>query len=131
MTTREIKRKANIEKWKQEIMECRGSGKQVTAWCAEQGINPETYYYHERACLEEISENGTEPYGISQETEGVSSLVKFDPRKLPASGKSQKAGSPDCIPGIIIRHGETVITMPMGSTAETIAELVKALNRHA
>ena len=32
--------------------------------------------------------------------------------------------------GITIRHGESVITLPGGSTAQSIADLVKALNRH-
>lgn len=30
-----------------------------------------------------------------------------------------------------IRHGESTITLPTGSSVETIADLVKALNRHA
>ena len=33
--------------------------------------------------------------------------------------------------GIIIRHGESAVTLPAGSSAEAIAELVKALNRDA
>ena len=33
--------------------------------------------------------------------------------------------------GIIIRHGESVITLPAGSSTEAVADLVKALNRHA
>ena len=33
--------------------------------------------------------------------------------------------------GIIIHHGESVITLPAGSSAEAVADLVKALNRHA
>ena len=34
--------------------------------------------------------------------------------------------------GNTIRHGESVITLPAaGSSAEAVADLVKALNRHA
>ena len=33
--------------------------------------------------------------------------------------------------GITIRHGESVINLPAGSSAEAVAELVKALNRYA
>ena len=29
-----------------------------------------------------------------------------------------------------IRHGESIITLPVGSSAEAVANLVKALNRH-
>ena len=32
--------------------------------------------------------------------------------------------------GITIRHGESVITLPARSSAEAVADLVKALNRH-
>ena len=32
---------------------------------------------------------------------------------------------------VTIRHGESVITLPAGSSAGAIADLVKALNRHA
>lgn len=52
-------------------------------------------------------------------------LVQIKPEALPGSGETEITS------GITIRHGETVVTMPAGSTAETIAELVKALNRHA
>lgn len=47
---------------------------------------------------------------------------------------------PDTIPdsdvaevgtGITIRHGESDITLPAGSSAEAVADLVKVLNRHA
>lgn len=31
---------------------------------------------------------------------------------------------------VTIRHGESVITLPAGSSAGAIADLVKALNRH-
>ncbi len=31
---------------------------------------------------------------------------------------------------VTIRHGESVISLPVGSSAEAIADLVKALNRH-
>ncbi len=33
--------------------------------------------------------------------------------------------------GITIRHGESVIILPVGSSAEAVADLVKALNLHA
>jgi hypothetical protein len=50
---------------------------------------------------------------------------RVDPYHLPD-------GTADAvIPEVIVRHGESVITLPAGSNAEAIAELVKALNRHA
>ena len=32
---------------------------------------------------------------------------------------------------VTIRHGESIITLPAGSSAEAVADLVKALNRYA
>jgi hypothetical protein len=52
-------------------------------------------------------------------------LMRVNPEALPSKdGKVVSAG-------ITIRHGESVITFPAGSGAEAIADLVKALNRHA
>ena len=33
--------------------------------------------------------------------------------------------------GITIRHGESIISLPAGISAEAVADLVKALNCHA
>ena len=52
-------------------------------------------------------------------------LMRISPDALP-SGDEADSGS-----GITIRHGESIITLPAGSSAESIADLVKALNRHA
>ena len=52
-------------------------------------------------------------------------LVRVNPDAMP-SGDTAVIGS-----DITIRHGESIITLPAGSSAETIANLVKALNRHA
>ena len=51
--------------------------------------------------------------------------MRVNPDALPG-GDEAGIGS-----GITIRHGESVITLPAGSSAEAVADLVKALNRHA
>ena len=52
-------------------------------------------------------------------------LVRVNPDAM-ASGETTAVES-----DITIRHGESIITMPAGSSAEAVADLVKALNRHA
>ena len=52
-------------------------------------------------------------------------LMQVNPDALP-SGDGAKFGS-----GVTIRHGESIIFLPVGSSAEAIADLVKALNHHA
>ena len=51
-------------------------------------------------------------------------LVRVNPDAM-ASGETAAIES-----DITIRHGESIITLPVGSSAEAVANLVKALNRH-
>ena len=48
MRVNEIKHQANLEKWKQNILDCRMSGLTVQQWCSEYGCNKATYYRWER-----------------------------------------------------------------------------------
>ena len=50
--------------------------------------------------------------------------MRVNPDALP-SGDVNANGT-----GITIRRGESVITLPVGSNAENVADLVKALNCH-
>ena len=52
-------------------------------------------------------------------------LMRINPDTMPDSDVAD-VGS-----GITIRHGESVITLPAGSSAEAVADLVRALNSHA
>ena len=116
----DLKREAMLREWSARIAECRGSGKAVKEWCAEQGISAQTYYRWEKRFVEKASQQL-----ILQAPTQSGMLVRVNPDALPG-GDEAGAGS-----GITIRHGESVITLPSGSSAEAVADLVKALNRHA
>ena len=92
----------------------------VRAWCAEHGIPIKTYYYWEKRFVTEATQQLNLP--ASTQT-GL--LMRVNPDTL-LSDAVNTVGS-----GITIRHGESVITLPAGSSAEAVAELVKALNHHA
>ena len=51
-------------------------------------------------------------------------LMQINPNSLP-DGKSDPE-----TPEIIVRHGESTICFPNGSSIETIADFVKALNHY-
>lgn len=38
--------------WTERIAACKSSGKNVSTWCEENGINPKTYYYWHNKLLE-------------------------------------------------------------------------------
>ena len=120
MGVRELKHGAKLQEWSARIAECRSSGKRVKEWCAAQGINAKTYYYWEKRVAARANQQAIVPT-----TPRSGMLMRVDPGKLP-SGDSLSIRS-----DIAIRHGKSTITLPTGSSVETIADLVKALNHHA
>ncbi len=116
----ELKLAARMQEWSVRIAECRSSGMSVKAWCKSQGIAATTYYHWEKRFVTEA----TQHLSLSAPAQ-AGMLMRVNPDALP-NGDVNAIGA-----GITIRHGESVITLPAGSSAEAVAELVKALNRHA
>ena len=114
------KHAAMVQEWSGRIAECRTSGKSVKAWCAERGISMKTYYYWEKKFVTEA----TQQLSLPAPTQ-AGLLMRVNPDTMPGSDAAE-VGS-----GITIRHGESIITLPGGSSTKAVADLVKALNRHA
>ena len=120
MGVQAMKHAALLQEWSSKIAECRSSGMTVKTWCAEQGIPIKTYYYWEKRFVTEATQQLNLPAPMQ-----AGMLMRVKPDALP-NGDMNAIGA-----GITIRHGESVIALPAGSSAEAVAELVKALNRHA
>ena len=120
MGVQAMKHAALLQEWSSKIAECRSSGMSVRAWCAEQGIPIKTYYYWEKRFVTEATQHLSLPAPTQ-----AGPLMRVNPDAL-LSGDVNAIGS-----GITICHGESTITLPAGSSAESVADLVKALNRHA
>ena len=116
----ELKHAAKLQEWSAKVAECRSSGIGVKGWCVAQGIALKTYYNWER----QIVKAATQQYALPAPTQ-AGLLMRVNPDDMPGDAVNSISS------GITIRHGESVITLPAGSNAETIADLVKALNRHA
>ncbi len=116
----ELKLAAQMQEWSVRIAACRSSGMSVRAWCSEQGISVQTYYRWEKRFVEKA----TRQINLPAPTQ-AGMLVRVKPDALP-SGEVADIGI-----GVTIHHGESVITLPAGCSTEAIADLVKALNRHA
>ena len=115
-----MKHAALLQAWSGRIAECRSSGKTVKAWCEAEGVSIKTYYYWEKRIVAEASRQANLPVT----TQG-SKLMRVNPETL---SDGNTVNSEACF---TIRHGESAIILPIGSNVETIADLVKALNRHA
>ncbi len=116
----ELKLAARMQEWSVRIAECRSSGLGVKAWCKSQGIAATTYYHWEKRFITEASKHLSLPAPAQ-----AGMLMRIDPETMPGDEMGTVG------PCITIRHGESVITLPAGSSAEAVADLVKALNRHA
>lgn len=120
MSVQELKHAARLQEWSARVAECRSSGISVKVWCAEQGIALKTYYNWEK----QIVKAATQQYALPVPAQ-AGLLMRINPETMP-SGEIETIESK-----VTIRHGESIITLPAGSNTETIADLVKALNRHA
>ena len=120
MGVQAIKHEALLQAWSSRITECRTSGKTVKAWCEAEGVSIKTYYYWEKRIVAEANQQANLP----ATTQG-SILMRVNPETLSDgdTGRSEAY--------FTIRHGDSAIILPAGSSVETIADLVKALNRHA
>ena len=116
----ELKHAAKVQEWSARVAECRSSGTGVKAWFREHGIALKTYYDWERQIVKEA----TQQYAFPAPAQG-DMLIRVNPDAMPGGGSVASESD------ITIRHGESIITMPAGSSAEAVADLVKALNRHA
>ena len=119
-SVQELKHAARLREWSGRVAECRSSGISVKAWCAEQRIALKTYYNWEK----QIVKAATQQYALPVPAQ-AGLLVRVNPETMP-SGEIETIESE-----VTIRHGESIITLLAGSNTETIADLVKALNRHA
>ncbi len=116
----ELKLAGRMQEWSTRIAECRSSGMSVKTWCKAQGISVQTYYRWEKRIVTEVTQQMSLPAPTQ-----AGLLMRVNPETLP-SGETGITSS-----GITIRHGESVISLPAGSSAEAVADLVKALNRYA
>jgi len=55
-----VKRDVQLRKWSEQIKAQQESGMTVTAYCAQNGINIKTYYYHLRKVREKCMESEPE-----------------------------------------------------------------------
>ncbi|WP_021166553.1 hypothetical protein SOV_07490 [Sporomusa ovata DSM 2662] len=115
MDTREVTRQYRLSKWIEIVGECRSSGKKISAWCAENNINPKQYYYWLKrvrtAACESLQVIGT----------GDQTIV---PIKMPdhLTQTSHTSQSP-----AILRMGTVTLELNNSASTELIANAIKAL----
>lgn len=95
-----VKQEVRLHDWASQIKAQQTSGKTVQKWCAENGINPKTYYYHLRKLREKC----------------VAPAPAIVPLELPKRTSD-----------IHIEKNGLQISLPMDISAETLIALVHEL----
>ena len=116
MDIQKLNKSGRLNEWAQMISQCRNSGKTVSAWCAEHGINTKTYYYRLKRVCETI------PEAVGQSLPPGEEEPTF--AEVTPSGQYGKRDA-----AITVRFGNTEIEIRNGAESETIEAALRALSR--
>ena len=115
MMISEAKRITRMNEWRQLIQERQQSGQSVRAWCRQNGIRENSYYYWLRIIREEAL----------RETENRSgALVRVEPEKLAVGAVSPQSS----LGRIVIRTHGVEAEFPSGTDIGILAAFVKAVS---
>lgn len=119
MTVKETVHAYKLRQWTGQICDCKASGKNVTAWCAEKNINIKTYYYWQRrvravAC-EQMAVQEAPGLPLSQ----IGAVPAFAEYRLP---NREEPG-----PAITLHISGATVEIHNGADADVIADTLNAL----
>ena len=115
MTIPEATRIARINEWSQLIHERQESGQSVRAWCLQNGIRENSYYYWLRIIREEA---------LCEAENRNGALVRVEPEKLAVETVSPQTSSGR----IVIRAHGVEAEFPSSTDIAILAAFVKALS---
>ena len=119
MTTREAKHAVRLREWNLMVKQRQESGLTVSEWCSQHGLKPSCYYYRlaklRKAFLER---KDLTPTLIKV---GVTSSEQTQPFGFMKSGEQF----------FHLQYKDAVLDIPVGTGAEDIAEVLKAMAQYA
>ena len=128
MTTREAKHAVRLREWNLMVKQRQESGLSVSEWCGQHGLKPSCYYYRlaqlrkaflERKDLEPITNQGQVTPTLIKV--GVSSSEQTQPFGFMEAG----------VQFFHLQYKDAVLDIPVGTGAEDIAEVLKAMAQYA
>ena len=114
MTIPEAKRITRMNEWRQLIHGRQQSSQSVRAWCLQNGIRENSYYYWLRITREEA---------LCEAKTRSAALVRAEPEKLAVGAVSPQAS----FGGIVIRTHGVEAEFPSGTDIWILAAFVKAV----
>ena len=141
MTTREAKRAVLLREWTLMIQQRQESGLPATEWCKQNGISINTYHYRLRQVRKAVLKYD-ELLPMKKDSKPTTPvLVKVD-----ASFPGEQAFKSDHLPAAEViptcepasrsssfhlQFNSAILDIPVGTCAEDIAEVLKAVRQYA
>lgn len=122
MTTKEEKRELLHRQWEEQIAECESSNMPVKEWCAENGVNLNTFYARISALKKDKLKQSVQqtqeivPLSVIQENNTSDSETAFVPVVRPKEN-------------IVIRKNGIEIILPPGVSENMIYSLLRGLKQ--
>ena len=122
MTTKEEKRELLHRKWEEQIAECESSNMPVKEWCAENGVNLNTFYARISALKKDKLKQSVQqtqeivPLSVIQENNTSDSETAFVPVVRPQEN-------------IVIRKNGIEIILPPDASENMIYSLLRGLKQ--
>lgn len=128
MTTREAKHAIRLQEWSQMVRDCQESGLTVNEWCKQNDLKPTCYYYRLAQLRKEIlDQNKLLPSSVQEAS--IPTLVKVDVTPAEIQQPVIRSASAEQI--FRLQYKGAVLDIPVGTDAEDIAEVLKAMGQYA
>ena len=114
MRVQAAKRTILLRQWAAQINERAQSGQSVRKWCAENGLNEKTYYYHLKRVREEVLDEAENKKALSMREKPVFAAV--------AVPKGSGAA-------ITVQIGTHWAEIQNGADADTVERVLQVLSR--
>jgi transposase-like protein len=118
MDIKEYKKSSQLQKWAEIVRACRNSGKTVSAWCSENGINKKTYYYWQKKVCDAtpgMQKTAALPRLNIESTESFAEITPLI-----------QAGA--CNAGVTVRIGNAEVQIPNGAATATVETVLRVLS---
>ncbi|NJP41290.1 hypothetical protein HCH52_09535 [Oscillospiraceae bacterium HV4-5-C5C] len=118
MDIKEYKKSSQLQEWAEMVRTCRNSGKTISAWCTENGVNEKVYYYRQKKVCDGIPTiRRPEAIPIAQSNTTVQ-FAKITPAVQPEVSET----------GITVRIGNAEVQISNGAEAATIETVLRVLS---
>ena len=128
MTTREAKHAIRMREWSRMVKDCQESGLTVNELCRKNYLKPACYYYRLAQLRKEIlDQNKLLPSSVQEAS--IPTLVKVDVTPAEIQQPVIRSASAEQI--FRLQYKGAVLDIPVGTDAEDIAEVLKAMGQYA